>query len=117
MVLLSSVVPRFVVRTFALWQLLVAVLSGGSTVRSAWLALRERHGLSVRSGYRLWRKMTDMLSPWRISLTTMKPPPSCDRPEPMAQVVAHFAVVFPSARDLMAAFGQQFQTSILGGGP
>ena len=73
-VLLSTVLAGFVVRTLTLFCFASAVLSG-VTRRSAWLG-GIRGGLSLSSGYRLWRRLSDAQSWLRARLCREASPPN-----------------------------------------
>ncbi|MFO0570253.1 MAG: hypothetical protein U0263_31720 [Polyangiaceae bacterium] len=96
-VLLSTVVPGFVVRTLTLWCFAKAVLSGLSR-RSAWLC-EAGASLALSSGYRLWRRLSAAQSALRSRLWREAPAPSSSAHEPLAQLVAHLAMVVGAGQD------------------
>lgn len=89
--MLSNVVPGFVVRTLTLWCFAKAVL-GGLTRRSAWLC-EVCGSFALSSGYRLWRRLCAAQSALRSRLWREAPAPPSGAREPLAQLVAHLAVV------------------------
>lgn len=95
--MLSTVVPGFVVRTLTLWCFAKAVLSG-LTRRSAWLC-EAGASLALSSGYRLWRRLCAAQSALRSRLWREAPAPSSSAREPLAQLVAHLAVVVGAGLD------------------
>jgi hypothetical protein len=111
-VLIASVIARFTVRTGTLSRLLIAIV-GGLCPKAAW----ERHaasGLSLRSGYRLWRRILHAQSHLRTTLCTACPPPSCTDPRPPAQFLAHMQRALGPAECLFAAFQLAFQRHLFG---
>jgi len=100
---LSTVLSGFVVRTLTLWSFASAVL-GGLTRRAAWVC-QTRGGLSLSSGYRLWRRLSAAQSALRARLCREAAAPASAAREPLAQLLLHFAVVVGASEDdLFAAF-------------
>jgi hypothetical protein len=90
-VLLSTVLSGFTVRTLTLFCFATAVLSG-LTRRAAWL--REVRGaLSLSSGYRLWRRLSEAQSALRGRLCRATSPPDSVAREPLAQLLQHVVLV------------------------
>jgi hypothetical protein len=110
--LLSTVLSGFVVRTLTLLCFATAVLSG-LTRRGAWL--REAGGgLSLSSGYRLWRRLCEAQSMLRGRLCRLAPPPDSAAREPLAQLLAHVVlVVGASEADLFSALQNRLQQGLL----
>jgi len=109
-VAMMSVLLGFVVRTLTLFRFAQAVL-GGLTRRAAWL--REASGaFSLSSGYRLWRRLQGAQSALRSQLSREAPAPLCAAREPLAQLLAHFAVVLGDGEpDLFASFQAHAQSA------
>jgi hypothetical protein len=108
---LSRVLAGFVVRTLTLFRFATAVL-GGLTRRAAWLAAAAG-ALSLSSGYRLWRRLHAAQSALRARLYREAPAPPSVAREPLAQLIAHIAVVAGAGvaaaeLDLFAAFQSGF---------
>lgn len=92
---LATVIAGFIVRTLTLFRFASAVL-GGLTRRAAWLGAAGG-ALSLSSGYRLWSRLTAAQSALRARLSREVPAPACTAREPLAQLLAHLAVVVGSA--------------------
>jgi len=84
---IASVVADFTVRTCTLSRMLLAVVSG-LCVKAAW-EQRALSALSLRSGYRLWRRIIVSQSHLRAGLCTLSRPPPCNDDRPVAQLLAH----------------------------
>ena len=110
-VALMTVLGGFVVRTFTLFCFAQAVLSG-LTRRAAWLC--EASGaFSLSSGYRLWRRIAGAQSALRTRLSREAPAPQCAAREPLARLLAHFAVVLGNDQpDLFTAFQSHLQNTL-----
>ena len=111
-VALTDVLCGFVVRTLTLFCFAQAVLAG-LTRRAAWL--REASGaFSLTSGYRLWRRLQGAQSALRSRLSREAPAPLCAAREPLAQLLAHFALVLGDGEsELFAAYQAQVQSALL----
>jgi hypothetical protein len=110
-VLLSTVLSGFVMRTLTLFRFASAVLSG-LTRRKAWLDAAAG-SLSLSSGYRVWRRLSGAQSWLRARLCRVAAPPLCGAREPLAQLIAHAAVVVGSTEpDLLEALQRQLQRGI-----
>lgn len=113
-VMLSTVVPGFVVRTLTLWCFAKAVLSG-LTRRSAWLC-EAGASLALSSGYRLWRRLCASQTALRSRLWREAPAPPSTAREPLAQLVAHLAVVVGAGvgdADLFEGFQDRLDLPLL----
>jgi hypothetical protein len=104
---LGRVLSGFMVRTLTLWRFASAVVSG-LTRRTAWLGAAGG-ALSLSSGYRLWRRLCVAQSELRARLCREAPAPASSAREPLAQLLAHLAVVVGAAvgaevSDAFAAF-------------
>ncbi len=109
MVWISSAIPDFVARTFALWALLLAI-AAGSSVRSTWP--HATHGLTLRSGYRLRARLAGSLPHLRSRLLELCAPPQGESDKPLAQLAAHFQRAFPHDPDPLLAFQRDVGASI-----
>jgi len=111
-VLLSTVLCGFVVRTVVLFSFAAAVL-GGVTRRAAWL--REARGaLSLSSGYRLWRRLSEAQATLRGRLCREAPPPDSPAREPLAQLLVHLRLVVGQREaDPFAALQSKLQQGLL----
>ena len=111
--LLSMVLSGFVVRTLTLFCFATAVL-GGLTRRAAWL--REAQGaLSLSSGYRLWRRLSEAQGALRGRLCHVAPPPDSAASEPLAQLLAHLLLVVGQGEaDPFSALQNRLQQGLLG---
>jgi hypothetical protein len=111
-VLVSTVLAGFVVRTLTLFCFATSVLSG-LTRRAAWL--REAQGaLSLSSGYRLWRRLSEAQSTLRGRLCREAAPPDSPAREPLAQLMVHLRlVVGESEADPFAALQNVVQQRLL----
>ena len=107
---LGHFAPGFSVRTGVLFRLLMAVLQGTSTRGS--FAEAEPHGLSERSGYRLFSRLQEAQSRLRTRLSERRPPPPCSSAEPLSQLVSHFGSVFGRHEDLFQEFQCAFQMDL-----
>jgi hypothetical protein len=112
-VLLSTVMSGFVVRTLTLFCFATAVL-GGLTRRAAWLS--ETVGaLSLSSGYRLWRRLSEAQAMLRGRLCRVASPPDSAAREPLAQLMQHVVlVVGQSEADPFSALQERLQQGLLG---
>jgi hypothetical protein len=111
-VLLPERLRGFVVPTTIIACFVAGVVEGLSR-KAAWLVAAGR-SLSPSSGYRLWRRFSDEQSRLRARLLReCHPPPSGDA-DPLAQLMAHFDLVFPSASCLFSSFQRCFQLHLLG---
>ncbi|HET8697687.1 MAG TPA: hypothetical protein VFO94_09390 [Gammaproteobacteria bacterium] len=88
---LSTVIAGFMVRTLTLFRFASAVV-GGLTRRAGWLCAAGGV-LSLSSGYRLWRGLCAAQSALRAQLCREAPAPACASREPLAQLIAHIALV------------------------
>lgn len=108
---LHVVFAGFVVRTLTLWRFAQAVLSG-LTRRAAWLRAAQST-LSLSSAYRLWRRLRTAQSALRARLCREAAAPTCGAREPLAQLVAHLALVLGDERaDLLAAYQSRMQRGL-----
>jgi hypothetical protein len=109
-VLLSARLRGFVVTAGTLLRFVRAVL-GGLSRKAAW----ERHGhQSLASGYRLWQRLRRAQPHLRTRLLSRCPPPPCDSPEPLAQLLAHMERAFITDRDsALSAFQHAMQADLL----
>ena len=103
-------VPRFSVQTGVLLRLLMAVLQGGSTRDS--LAQADPHGLSERSGYRLFSRLLRAQSHLRTRLCERGPSPPSQSAAPFAQLLSHFRSVLEAPDDLFQEFQCAFQMDL-----
>jgi hypothetical protein len=100
---LGTVLSGFLVRTLTLWRFASAVVSG-LTRRTAWFGAAGR-ALSLSSGYRLWQRLCAAQSELRVRLSREAPAPASSAGEPLAQLLAHLAVVVAAqVPDAFAAF-------------
>ena len=109
---IASVIAGFTVRTGTLSRLLLAVV-GGSCIKAAW----EHHvssGLTLGSGYRLWRRLVLAQSHLRSALCRLGPPPSCAHSQPLAQLASHLQQTLGSTACLFAAFQLTLQRPLFG---
>jgi hypothetical protein len=110
-VLLATVLSNFAVRTGTLWHLLRAVVAGACR-KAAWESLAA--GLSLRSGYRLWARLTEAQSRIRTMLCSLGPPPVTGDPRPLAQVLAHLRQQFGDTDCALAQLQLATQQNLLG---
>lgn len=109
-VLLCGVLGGFVIGAETLSRFAAAVLSGASR-KAAWERLGD--GLSVQSGYRLWRRLSQAQPHIRTALLGLCPPPACAEREPLAQLMAHLRRALPSAECVLSAFQLHLQKPLL----
>ena len=114
-VTLATVLCGFLVRTLTLWNFASAVVRGLSR-RAAWL-LAAGGGLSLTSGYRLWRRLRAAQSALRTRLCRELPAPPSTAREPLAQLFAHLDIVLgtrdaPMTSDLFAVLQQRLQCGL-----
>jgi hypothetical protein len=115
---LATVFAGFMVRTLTLWCFASAVV-GGLTRRAAWLCAAS-NGMSLSSGYRLWRRLCAAQSTLRTRLCREAPVPPCAAREPLAQLLAHLvamigaavAAVATEVSDPFAAFQLRLQRGL-----
>src|SRR5690606_31982300 len=86
-VLLADSVSRFTVTVATLWSLFVALSQGHSVARSAGL----RWPLSMRSAYRLSRRLLLAALTWRAWLCARSEAPRVNLHGPLAQLREHLA--------------------------
>lgn len=108
---LGDVMAGFCARTHVLSRLLSAVVLGAG-FGVAWTALTT--GLSVRSGYRLWRRLLAAQSHLRTMLYSMSPPPSCTSPRHVDQLLSHLEHALGTSTCPFARFQVVFQRHLLG---
>jgi hypothetical protein len=109
---IASVIAGFTVRTCTLSRLLLAVV-GGSCLKAAW-DKSVASGLTLRSGYRLWRRLQLAQSHLRSALCSLGPPPSCPNTQPLAQLASHLQQTLSSMDCLFAAFQLTLQRHVFG---
>jgi hypothetical protein len=107
---IASVIAGFCVRTAALSHLLSAVVRGAS-LKAAWTT--RPPGLSMRSGYRLWRRLRAAQSHLRTVLCSACPPPPCSDARPLAQLLMHLQHALGTASCVFASFQLTFQRHLL----
>ena len=74
----------------------------------------ERLGrLSLHSGYRLWRRLSEAQAHIKTRLLCICPPPACEAAEPLAQMMAHIQQALPGAECPLSAFQLHLQTPLL----
>ena len=109
---LATVVAGFSVRTHALSRTLLAVVEG-LCLKAAWERISS--GLSLRSGYRLWRRLLDSQSHVRTRLCSRGPPPACSDSRPLAALIAHLQHAFgKECPCLCAEFQLELQSHLFG---
>ena len=112
---LMTTLRGFVVRTLTLFAYSQAAL-GGLSRRASWLN-GAGSAFSLSSGYRLWRRRDAAQSGLRARLSREQPAPTCAAHEPLAQLIAHFRVVFSEAdADCFAALQVRTQSGLLNAG-
>ena len=112
-VLLSCVIAGFSVRTRTLSRMLTAVI--GSVCRKvAWERAGTPRGLSLRSGYRLWRRLLAAQSHLRTTLSSTCPPPASSDPRPLAQLLEHLHCALGTTECVLSNFQLAFQCQLLG---
>jgi hypothetical protein len=110
-VLLADVLWGFMVRARTLWRYLQGV-SGGLSRKAAWE--RAQAVFSLRSGYRLWRRLYEAQTHIRSRLIRQCPVPASSAVEPVDQLLAHLQRVFPLAACPLSAYQGHFQAPLLG---
>lgn len=111
-VLLAPMIAGFSVRTCTLSRLLSAVLSG-LCINAAWTQLATT-SLSLRSGYRLWRRLLAAQSHLRTTLASTSSPPACTDAQPLAQLLDHLKHVLGTTDCVFAVFQLTFQRHLFG---
>jgi len=114
-VVLAGTLAGFLVTAATLACFVLAVLAGASR-KAAWerVVRSGRSELSLRSGYRLWRRLERARPHIATRLCAVGPPPPSSSTLPIAQLVAHLESVLPGAECAFAAFQLRFQASLLG---
>jgi hypothetical protein len=108
---LRCFLAHFIVTATALMQVVLRVLAGFSLVR-AWLEVVGGR-FTVRTGFRLWRRVREAQAHIRTALTRRAPPPECRDNEPLAMMVAHLRrLVESDDSELFAAFQEEFQVGL-----
>jgi hypothetical protein len=110
-VVVASVLAGFTARTGTISRFLESVV-GGLCRKAAWEQVSS--GLTLRSGYRLWRCLLAAQSNIRTALCGLAPPPVLSDPRPVAQLLAHLRQVFGATACLLASFQLVFQRCLLG---
>ncbi len=113
---LQTVLSGFVVSTLTLFSFATAVLSG-LTRRAAWL-FAACGGLSLSSGYRLWRRLSAAQSALRVRLCREVPAPASTAREPLAQLLQHLTVALRASgdTDLFAAYQSRLEQGLFDAG-
>jgi len=94
-VLLAELIAGFIVTAWTLFRFLRSVGDGLSR-KAAWE--QEAAGaLSLRSGYRLWKRLSGALVSLRTALVGLRAPPEGSSALPEAQLALHAAACFPEA--------------------
>lgn len=103
MVLLTSVVRRFTVRTTFLWSLLQA-LAEGQSVRAFWTSSAAAEAsLTLRTGHRLAVRLRRSLSLLNPRLGRLIEPPASSCRDPIGGLLAHLQAAFAQTEDPLAA--------------
>ena len=109
--LLSEVLFGFLMRAETLSRFVQAVLSGiGKVV--AWSAVAP--SFSLRSGYRLWTRLSERQAVLRPLLHRHIPAPGSSSSEPLHGLWEHLRSAVPSASSLISEFQLRFQWPLLG---
>ena len=114
-VLLAGVLSGFVVTAATLRLFVLSVVAGASR-KAAWerVASSGRSALSLRSAYRLWRRLERARPHLATRLCSVQSPPASSAALPMAQLFAHLEAVLATAACVFAGFQHRFQTSLFG---
>jgi len=109
--LFSEVLWGFVMRAETLLRFVLEVL-GGASRASAWR--RGSSGFSLRSGYRLWKRLSAEQPRLRSLLCRHTPPVPSTSSEPLQALRLHLEAALPQAESLFASFQLHFQQPLLG---
>lgn len=107
---LATTVRRRIVRTGTVLAFFTA-LANGARVATAW---RAASSMTLRTGYRIARRLTDAGMALRTALLSRAPPPHSDSARADAQLLDHARAVLGSSGDAFAAFQSTFQRPLLG---
>ena len=107
--LLAHVLAGFVVGTETLSRFMETVL-GGACRNTAWASVS---GLSLSSGYRLWRQLSEAQPHIRTWLWPLCAPPACADRRPWSQLLAHLEEALPGADCVFARFQAELQVGLL----
>lgn len=92
-------------------QVVLCVIAGFSLVR-AWLEVTGAR-FTVRTGFRLWKRLRNAQPHIRSALAQRGPPPQCQCSEPLAQMVAHLrGLTEGDDSEQFAAFQDEFQVGL-----
>jgi len=108
---IAHVIARFTVRTEPLTTMLRAVVEG-STRRAAWL--RAEAPLTLRTGYRLWRRLLVAQPVMRTAMCRVCPPPASSDHRPIALLFVHMQTAFGTTGCVFAALQTRSQQSLFG---
>ena len=108
---IASELAGFSARTWALSRLMLAAISGVS-LRATWTQ-HVASPLSLRSGYRLHKRLLKAQAHLRTTLSTASPPPDCDGVHPLSQVLSHLHQVLGSHECVLSRFQLRFQRHLL----
>lgn len=109
--LLSEVLWGFVIRAQTLLGFVLEVL-GGASRASAWR--RGSSGFSLRSGYRLWKRLSEEQPRLRSLLCRHTSPVPSTSSEPLQTLRSHLEAALLQADSLFASFQLRFQQPLLG---
>ena len=111
-VFLADVLPRFTVTATLLWQLLLQLLPGNASLRSAKRALDA--AFPAQTLYHLLARLRGRLAAVRVWLCGRVPVPESSQADPLWQTVEHFQAAFPHADCPLLQFQADFQTPLFG---
>lgn len=108
-VLLSHVIAGFTVTTTTLARFVGAVV-GGACRSAAWRGVQS--GMTLSSGYRLWRRIDRAQPALRTLLSRGSPPPASTSALPMAELVGHLNAALSSEECVLGHFQLRFQRGL-----
>jgi hypothetical protein len=110
-VLFSEVLFGFVVRLGTVFRFVEAVAAG----LSRWAAWGREvaAAMSLRTAYRLWRRLRAAQVTIRARLCRVCPPPESSSREPLVQLLSHLRRAFPASPSPFAAYQLSLQAGFL----
>ena len=111
-VLLGFHMARFMVSLSVLFAF-VANVVGGKTRHAAWKAMTG-HAMSLQTAYRLWKRLVASQHHMRARLCTVSPAPPSLSTSPVAHLLEHMKLLWPSMACGLEGFQLYFQLPLLG---
>lgn len=111
-VLFGFQMARFMVSLSVLFAFVASVV-GGKTRHGAWKSMAG-HAMSLQTAYRLWKRLVGSQHRVRSRLCTVAPPPPSQSNAPVAHLLEHMTLLWPSASCGFEEFQLHFQVALFG---